>query len=108
LRSAERLLLDNPHIGRPLHRPGIRRLTLSRTPFFLVYRVTERQIEILRLIGGCAFDTLLDDRPAPSFILAETLSGRRGAPPTGGEKRLAANGPLCRIPLSSTAQGNRI
>jgi plasmid stabilization system protein ParE len=61
LRSAERLLLDNPHIGRPLHRPGIRRLTLARIPFFLVYRVTERQIEILRLIDGRAFDTLLDD-----------------------------------------------
>jgi plasmid stabilization system protein ParE len=61
LRSAERLLLDNPHLGRPLHRPGIRRLTLARTPFFLVYRISPHRIEVLRLIDGRAFDVLLDD-----------------------------------------------
>ena len=43
--AMERLILDNPHIGRPTHR-GVRRLQITRTPFFVLYRVAPDRIEI--------------------------------------------------------------
>jgi plasmid stabilization system protein ParE len=61
IRAVERLILDNPHIGRPTHRAGVRRLTVARTPFFFVYRATPERIEILRVIDGRSFDSLLED-----------------------------------------------
>lgn len=56
--AAERLLLDDPRIGRPTHRADVRWLLVTRTPFFLLYRPTLTQIEILRLIDGRSFDGL--------------------------------------------------
>jgi plasmid stabilization system protein ParE len=49
--AMEKVLLDNPWIGRPTHRPDVRRLLVPHTPFLLLYRVTDR-IEILRLHDG--------------------------------------------------------
>jgi plasmid stabilization system protein ParE len=59
--ATERLILDNPHIGRPTHRPEVRRLQVARTPFFLLYRVAADRIEVLRLIDSRSFDSLLGD-----------------------------------------------
>jgi plasmid stabilization system protein ParE len=59
--AMERLILDNPQIGRPTHRPGVRRLQITRTPFFVLYRPTADRIEILRVIDGRSFDSLLGD-----------------------------------------------
>ena len=59
--AMERLILDNPHLGRPTHRAGVRRLQITRTPFFLLYRTTADRIEILRVIDGRSFDSLLGD-----------------------------------------------
>ena len=61
IRAMERLLRDNPHAGRPTHREGVRRLTIRRTPFFVVYRPTPERIEILRVFDGRAFDAGLED-----------------------------------------------
>ena len=36
--AMERLILDNPHAGRPTHRADVRRLPVARTPFFVLYR----------------------------------------------------------------------
>ncbi len=49
--AMEKALLDNPWIGRPTHAPDVRRLLIPRTPFLLLYRVTDH-IEILRLLDG--------------------------------------------------------
>jgi toxin ParE1/3/4 len=59
--AMERLILDNPHIGRPTHSPGVRRLQIARTPFFVLYRTTAERIEILRVIDSRSFDSLLGD-----------------------------------------------
>jgi toxin ParE1/3/4 len=59
--ATERLLLGNPHLGRPTHRPDVRRLSIARTPFFLLYRLRDDRIEILRFIDGRSFDSLLED-----------------------------------------------
>lgn len=59
--TAESLLLDNPYAGRPVQRLGARRLTVPRTPFFLLYRVGEDRIEILRVPDSRSFDATLFD-----------------------------------------------
>lgn len=59
--KVEGLLLDNPYLGRPTHRPDVRRLRIPRTPFSFVYRPTAERIEVLRVIDGRAFDALIDD-----------------------------------------------
>jgi plasmid stabilization system protein ParE len=58
---AESLLLDNPYAGRPLQRLRARRLTVPRTPFFILYRVAEDRIEILRVPDSRSFDSSLFD-----------------------------------------------
>ncbi len=58
--AAERLILDNPHIGRPTHRSDVRRLPITRTPFFILYRPTPERIEILRVIDGRSFDGMVE------------------------------------------------
>jgi toxin ParE1/3/4 len=47
-----RQLRDQPLIGRPGRMPGTRELIISRTPFIVIYRVTETRIEILRVLHG--------------------------------------------------------
>ena len=59
--AAERLLLDNPHAGRPTDRVGVRRLPIPRTPFILLYRVAPERIEVLRIVDGRSFDSMLED-----------------------------------------------
>jgi plasmid stabilization system protein ParE len=59
--AAERVILDNPYIGRPTQHPGVRRLAIARTPFFVVYRVAAERIEVLRIIDSRSFDSMLDD-----------------------------------------------
>jgi plasmid stabilization system protein ParE len=59
--AMERLILDNPYIGRPTHRADVRRLGVTRTPFFVLYRPTPERIEILRVIDGRSFDSMLED-----------------------------------------------
>ncbi len=48
-------LRSNPHVGHPsASRAGLRELPIPRTPFVLLYRVTPRRIEILRVLDGRA------------------------------------------------------
>jgi plasmid stabilization system protein ParE len=59
--ATERLLLDNPYIGRATHRPGVRRIAIARTPFLLVYRPTAERIEIMRVIDSRSYESMLLD-----------------------------------------------
>lgn len=44
-----RTLSGNPYAGHPSDVvPGVRELSIPRTPFVVIYRVTEAQIEVLR------------------------------------------------------------
>ena len=43
------LLEANPYMGQPGKVEGTRRKPVPRTPFVLLYRVTDTQIEVLRL-----------------------------------------------------------
>jgi plasmid stabilization system protein ParE len=50
LLAMQTLLAANPYAGHPSDTGlPVRELTIPRTPFTLIYRVTETQIEILRL-----------------------------------------------------------
>ncbi|MCP5071994.1 MAG: type II toxin-antitoxin system RelE/ParE family toxin [Rhodobacteraceae bacterium] len=50
LAGLHQLLSVNPYLGRPSDtRQGTRVLPVPKTPFKLIYRVTEKHIEILRL-----------------------------------------------------------
>ena len=49
LRAVARLLCDNPLIGKPGVAPDVRELVIPRTPFSLIYRVSEDRIEVLRI-----------------------------------------------------------
>lgn len=50
LKSMQRLLAANPFMGHPSEgRDHVRELPVVRTPFTLIYRVTDTQIEVLRL-----------------------------------------------------------
>lgn len=53
MRRTLAVLKDNPGAGRPLDkRAGERSYAIPRTPFLLVYRISEDRIEILRLLDG--------------------------------------------------------
>lgn len=54
------LLATHPLIGRPGRRRGTRELVISRTPFIVIYRVTARRVEILRVLHGARQWPLLD------------------------------------------------
>lgn len=50
LKGIQRLLSANPYVGHPSpSHENVRELHIRKTPFMLIYRVTETQIEILRL-----------------------------------------------------------
>ena len=51
LESAE-LLLEVPQAGRPGRVAGTRELVVLRTPYLLVYRITKRNVRILRVYHG--------------------------------------------------------
>ena len=52
LRAVERLLPDNPHMGRPGRVPGTRELVIPQTPYIVPYRVQRGAIQILRVYHG--------------------------------------------------------
>ena len=49
LHNVERLLPDNPHMGRPGRVPGTRELVIPQTPYIVPYRVQRETIQILRV-----------------------------------------------------------
>jgi toxin ParE1/3/4 len=52
-RAVERLLRENPFAGRVVQEDTDTRVfPISRTPFIIVYRVTEERIEVLRVWDG--------------------------------------------------------
>ena len=52
LHNIERLLSNNPQMGRPGRVPGTRELVIPRTLFIVPYRVQRNTIEILRVYHG--------------------------------------------------------
>ena len=52
LHDVERLLPDNPHMGRPGRVPGTRELVIPQTPYIVPYRVRSQGIQILRVYHG--------------------------------------------------------
>ncbi len=49
-KATQALLGANPYVGRPAEdHSGVHELPILRTPFLLIYRVTDAQIEVLRL-----------------------------------------------------------
>lgn len=50
LRSATRLLADNPRMGRPGGVPDTRELVVSRTPYVVMYRIRSDQVQILTVL----------------------------------------------------------
>ncbi|WP_299822891.1 type II toxin-antitoxin system RelE/ParE family toxin [uncultured Jannaschia sp.] len=61
VRRMETLVMDNPFVGRPTHRPEVKKLLITRTPFFVLYRPTAERIEILRVIDGRSLDGMGDE-----------------------------------------------
>jgi len=43
-------LAQHPHLGRPGQIQGTRELTISGTPYFVVYRIKRRTIEVLTVV----------------------------------------------------------
>ena len=43
-------LAQHPHLGRPGQIQGTRELTISSTPYFVVYRIARRTIEVLTVV----------------------------------------------------------
>ncbi len=58
--SAEKLLLDYPEIGHETEFDNVRQLTIKRTPFSFIYRLTPTRIEVLRIWDGRADPAKLD------------------------------------------------
>ena len=52
LYSAGNALVEFPNRGRPTDINGIRELVIAGTPFLLVYRVTETEVQILKVWHG--------------------------------------------------------
>jgi len=52
LHDIERLLPDNPHIGRTGRVPGTRELVIPQTPYIIPYRVRREAVQILRVYHG--------------------------------------------------------
>ncbi len=47
--ATEALLTDNPFIGHPTHRKGVREFSIPQTPFSYIYRIQPNRIEVLRV-----------------------------------------------------------
>ena len=52
VQNVERLLPDNPQIGRAGRVPGTRELIIPRTPYIVPYRFQRPTIQILRVYQG--------------------------------------------------------
>ena len=59
-RAAERLLIDNPRVGRATEFPDVRELIIPRTPFTFIYRVEIERIVVLRVWDARADRSFLD------------------------------------------------
>jgi len=46
------MLAHHPNIGRPGRVPGTRELVINRTPYIAVYFVSEKSVNILRVLHG--------------------------------------------------------
>ncbi len=47
--AVERLLKENPFIGKEAHRPNVREFSIPKIPFSFIYRVQSQCIEVLRV-----------------------------------------------------------
>jgi toxin ParE1/3/4 len=52
IHNIEKLLPDNPQMGRPGRVPGMRELVIPKTPFIVPYRLQRNVIQILRVYHG--------------------------------------------------------
>jgi toxin ParE1/3/4 len=52
IQSVERLLPDNPQIGRAERVPGTRELVVPKTPYVVPYQVRRTTIQVLRVYHG--------------------------------------------------------
>lgn len=50
--SAVARLAEFPEIGRPGPFAGARELVVNKTPYLIVYRITQNEVRILRLVHG--------------------------------------------------------
>ena len=47
--ATELLLAENPYIGYPTHREGVREFSVPKIPFSYIYRIEQDRIEVLRI-----------------------------------------------------------
>jgi len=52
--EAPRVLLDHPYLGQSAGAFGLRKWSARRTPFILLYRVTDTTIEIARIVAAAS------------------------------------------------------
>ena len=50
--AATRVLLDNPFAGNPIEGLKARKFSITGTPFHFIYRVGDKQIQILQVNDG--------------------------------------------------------
>jgi len=58
--ATEKLILEYPEIGHLTDFKDVREITILKTPFSIIYRVTPTQIEVLRVWDGRADPGNLD------------------------------------------------
>ena len=44
------MLMEHPQMGRPGRKKGTRELVISRTPYVVVYRIKDTDIEVIRVL----------------------------------------------------------
>lgn len=52
--AASRVLPDHPRLGQSVGALGLRKWSVRRTPFILLYRVTESDVEIARIVAAAS------------------------------------------------------
>ena len=48
-KTTKKALAEYPAIGRESDEPGLRELPIPKTPFAIIYRITDSEIQVLRL-----------------------------------------------------------
>lgn len=57
IKATEALIMENPYIGRPVENfERVREFSVNRTPFSFIYRVADKQIEVLRVLDKRSVD----------------------------------------------------
>lgn len=78
--KATKTLSDHPYLGRPLKNDRLRSYSVPRIPFTIVYRVTDEQIEIVRVWDQRGDPAKLGlQEEGPNFIMTTTRIDRRMA-----------------------------